>query len=176
MLSLSTPIYDLILGKQSLQSSHALGRLSCCKLSHSAPFHISVLTLPQCHSYCLDFIFIVLWQLHCAHLSKTTDPSEGHWPIWVLGDLSLKLSLGFMGFCSLKSSWRYSAKGQQSSHSCYWEFSRLPFIPLPGPTTVKVRSETTLKTKSQSAAEGRLHHETNLVWKDQFSQHGKISG
>lgn len=95
MLSLSTPIFDL--RKWSLRSSHALGQCACCKLAQSAPFWgLCVLTLPQRHPQSLYFVFIFRWQLHCAHLSKTTDHLEGQRPIWVLGDHFLKLSFGFI--------------------------------------------------------------------------------
>lgn len=78
MPSPSTPIFDLALRKPSLRSHHALGQLACCKLAQSAPFWGPyALTLPQCHTHGLYFVFIFLWQLHCAHLSKTTDHLEG---------------------------------------------------------------------------------------------------
>lgn len=57
MLSLSAPISDLILVNQSLQSSHALGQLSCCRLVPSVPFPLQDMCrfLPYvCSELCKD--------------------------------------------------------------------------------------------------------------------------
>lgn len=129
MLSLSAPISDLILVNQSLQSSHALGQLSCCRLVPSVPFHTAVLTLSQCHSHHLDFVFIVLLQPHCAYLSKTMDRSKGQWPICVLWDLSLKLSFGFIKALQLEEQLNVLSQGAATQLKVLLWAQMLPFNP-----------------------------------------------
>lgn len=95
--SFNTNIWLYFKKAKSSCSHHAPFQLACCKLAQSAPSRGPyTLTVPQCHTHGSYFVFIFLSQLHCAHLSKPTNLLEGQWPMSVLGDRFLKLSLGFI--------------------------------------------------------------------------------